>query len=139
MTDKYDPRNKRHLEIKKAIERGSSLPELCNTAYSIECLEKAGFEVEDAIDFGEPTNFNPVGWWEGLDEKFSIAGFKFTRLGRCFTGALVYSLEKMGIVPAGAYEANCLLSETAQALVDGGKEGIFTPLFFVLARKPEEK
>lgn len=45
--------------------------------------------------------------------------------------------EKVGLAPKGSLETAEMLNATAEDLVDGGREEIFTPSFFVMARKPE--
>ena len=45
-------------------------------------------------------------------------------------------LERLRIAPAGTGEAARLLNMAADALVEGGETGIFTPSFLVHARKP---
>jgi len=50
---------------------------------------------------------------------------------------MVRVLEKIKLAPSGSVAVSNLLMATAVDLVDGGKKGIFTPMFFVLVRKPE--
>ena len=45
--------------------------------------------------------------------------------------------EKLRIVPEGAREVSTLLKEGADALVDGGVAGVFTPMRYYLAIKPD--
>jgi sterol 24-C-methyltransferase len=42
----------------------------------------------------------------------------------------------LGVAPKGSLEVASMLERAADGLVAGGKKGIFTPLFFFLARKP---
>ena len=44
--------------------------------------------------------------------------------------------QKVGAAPKGSLEVATMLERAADGLVAGGKKGIFTPLFFFLARKP---
>lgn len=46
------------------------------------------------------------------------------------------ALEAAGVAPKGSLEVATMLERAADGLVAGGKKGIFTPLFFFLARKP---
>jgi sterol 24-C-methyltransferase len=52
------------------------------------------------------------------------------------THRLVKNLEWLGLAPKGSLEVATMLERAADGLVAGGKLGIFTPLFFFLARKP---
>ena len=45
VTDKYDPNNKQHVQLKEGIEVGNSLPTLTPPAVIRANLEEAGFEV----------------------------------------------------------------------------------------------
>ena len=42
----------------------------------------------------------------------------------------------MRLFPEGSRAVSTLLNAAADALVEGGRSGIFTPMFFFLARKP---
>lgn len=52
------------------------------------------------------------------------------------THTLVKNLERFGVAPKGSLEVASMLERAADGLVAGGKQGIFTPLFFFLVRKP---
>jgi sterol 24-C-methyltransferase len=45
-------------------------------------------------------------------------------------------LEKARLAPAGSTSVSSFLVKGADALVAGGRQRIFTPMFFTLARKP---
>ena len=44
--------------------------------------------------------------------------------------------ERLRLLPEGSRAVSTLLNAAADALVEGGRSGIFTPMFFFLARKP---
>ena len=52
------------------------------------------------------------------------------------TGRLVRVLEYTHIAPKGSVSVHNMLEEAATDLVAGGQKQIFSPMFFVLARKP---
>ena len=56
--------------------------------------------------------------------------------GRRFTATATKLLERLGISPAGTSETAEFLNVAADALVEAGELGIFTPSFLVHARKP---
>lgn len=64
------------------------------------------------------------------------ADFRTTKLGRQITHCMVKALERFSIAPKGSLEVATMLERAADGLVAGGKQGIFTPLFFFLVRKP---
>lgn len=66
----------------------------------------------------------------------AAADFRTTKAGRMVTHALVKNLERFGVAPKGSLEVASMLERAADGLVAGGKQGIFTPLFFFLVRKP---
>jgi len=136
MTDKYDPKNQEHVRIKEGIEVGNGLPTLVHYTHVIECMEKAGFEVLDHFDANAGLhNKNEISWYDTLNGKMSISGFRMTRIGRMCTHAMVWTLELVGIAPKGTTEVSAMLNATAIDLVDGGKLAIFTPSYFFIGRK----
>jgi sterol 24-C-methyltransferase len=136
MLDKYDPNNKDHVRIKEGIEVGNGLPTLQHYSHIIECLEKSGFEVIEYRDVNEGVHApNQIPWYQTLNGSLSISGFRMTWMGRLVTHTMVWTLELLRVAPPGSTQVSALLNATALDLVDGGKQEIFTPSFFFLARK----
>jgi len=136
VTKKYDPTNKDHVRIKEGIEVGNGLPTLATPEHIVECLEKSGFEVLDHFDAERGVhNANEIPWYDTLNGKMSLSGFRMTYIGRLCTHSMVWTLELIGIAPKGSTRVSALLNATAIDLVDGGKLEIFTPSYFFLARK----
>ncbi len=136
VTDKYNPNNKDHVRIKEGIEVGNGLPTLATPEHVVECLEKAGFEVIDHFDANKGLhNANEIAWYEPLNGSFSPSGFRMTHVGRLCTHAMVWTLELLRIAPNGSTRVSALLNATAIDLCDGGKDAIFTPSYFFLAKK----
>jgi len=140
ITDKHDPNNREHVRIKKDIELGNSLPDLLRPEEILEALKQAGFEIVEAKDLAL---FNPefdIPWYDSLEGKYwSISSFKHTPLGIWLTNKLVWTLETIKIAPKGTLDIHNLLHKTAIDLVDGGRTGTFSPMYFFLARKPLKK
>eukprot|EP00002_Diphylleia_rotans_P028243 TRINITY_DN56_c0_g1_i2.p1 TRINITY_DN56_c0_g1~~TRINITY_DN56_c0_g1_i2.p1 ORF type:complete len:351 (+),score=59.70 TRINITY_DN56_c0_g1_i2:88-1140(+) len=134
MTNKYDPENAHHREIKLGIENGDALPDLVTGDVVTDALKASGFEVVDVRDLaltGDIPWYQPlVGSWT------SIEGFKSTYAGRFVTDKLVRVLETLRLAPTGSSKVHDMLSVAANSLVEGGELGIFTPCYFVLAYKP---
>ena len=136
MTDKYNPNDKNHVRIKEGIEVGNGLPTLVAPEVIIDCMQKAGFEILDSYDANRGVhNSNEIPWYETLNGKMSISGFRMTHLGRMCTHTMVYILELFRIAPLGSTRVSALLNATAIDLCDGGKLQIFTPSFFFIGRK----
>ena len=65
----------------------------------------------------------------------SLTNFRTTWLGRLITRNLVWWLELLRLAPRGSCQVSNFLEKGADGLCAGGKMGIFTPVFFFLARK----
>mmetsp|Transcript_11192 Transcript_11192/g.21325 ORF Transcript_11192/g.21325 Transcript_11192/m.21325 type:complete len:402 (-) Transcript_11192:93-1298(-) len=132
----FDPKNPDHLRIKEGIEVGNGLPTLATAAEIVKALEDSGFEVLEHFDANAGVH-SPyqVPWYDTLNGKFTLSGFRMTRVGRFTTHCLVTTLETLGIAPKGTVRVSALLNATAIDLVDGGKDEIFTPSYFFVARK----
>ena len=104
------------------------LPRDCRRA-----LKEVGFEIVEACDLAPKCD---IPWWYSLSPSWSVADFKSTPLGRWMTHLSILTLETIGIAPKGSTKVHKTLRVAADSLAKGGKEGIFTPMYFVLARKP---
>jgi len=135
VTDRYDASDPEQRRIVEGIERGNALPELVRFSEVREALQAAGFavlETHDGADLADPE----TPWYVGLaGGGLSIQGLARSPLGRTLTGALVRLLEALRLAPRGTAEVSRFLNQGADALVAGGERGIFTPLYFFLARK----
>ena len=59
-----------------------------------------------------------------------------TPLGRRLFQRASRLAEALGVFPKGSVDVIALLDRTANAYVEGGRAGVFTPLYCFLARKP---
>lgn len=136
MTDAYDPKNKDHVRIKEGIEVGNGLPTLVHYKEIVKNLEDSGYEVLEHYDANRGAHdANQIPWYDTLNGKMSISGFRMTWLGRLVTHTMVNVLETIGIAPEGSAKVSALLNATAIDLCDGGKAAIFTPSYFFVAKK----
>lgn len=136
LPDKYDANDSDHVRIKEGIEVGNGLPTLATPEHIVECLEKSGFEVLDHYDANKGVHSKyEIPWYDTLNGKMSLSGFRMTHIGRMCTHAMVWTLETIGIAPPGSTKVSALLNATAIDLCDGGKLEIFTPSYFFIARK----
>ena len=132
LTSNYDGENAEHKKVKFEIELGSGLPDIITTEKCLKSVEEAGFEIVEYIDLAQNET---IPWYQTLNASFSLDGIKHTKLGRMVTANMVWALEKARIVPTGATKIHDSMLLGADALVAGGQKQIFTPMFFVLARK----
>ena len=68
----------------------------------------------------------------------SLKNFRMSSPGRLTTHYLLRTLETVSVVPKGTSKVSSMLEVAAKALIEAGKLDIFTPMFRILVRKPEE-
>jgi sterol 24-C-methyltransferase len=143
MTDDYDESNAEHRRIAHGIEIGNGIPKMRRISECLEALRNVGFEVEihqDLANVGDSIN-----WYYPLEGDLRkcqsardyLSTIVMTPVGRFATTNLVRVLEKVGIAPKGTYDTQRFLETAADALVEGARANLFTPMFFFVARKPE--
>ncbi|KAF0689356.1 Aste57867_19182 [Aphanomyces stellatus] len=133
----YDCKNERHVALKEGIEVGNGLPTLETPAQIAQALEDAGLEV--VTHYSLQDNYrdpNEIPWYETLEGKWTLQGFRMTWFGRQCTHALVTTLEFLKIAPKGTVKVSLMLNKTADDIVEAGRANIFTPSYFFMARKP---
>lgn len=134
-TPKYDENDPEHIRVIRGIEEGNSVPSLSSYKQALDAARNVGFEVLEHEDMSILADYNEP-WYFTLKGNFSMRGFRMTRSGRWITHKFVYLLEFLRIAAPGSADVASLLNFTADALVEGGELGIFTPMFFMLLRKP---
>jgi sterol 24-C-methyltransferase len=134
----YNPENADHRRWKHGIEEGNSLPVLEHYSTIVTHLKAAGFEVLEAVDIAleEQLNGAACGWWESFQGGYTLSNFKHTKPGRFVTNKFCEIMEFLRIAPKGTATTAHVLAATGDALASSGESGIFTPMFFFLARKP---
>ena len=136
LTEDFDPGNAEHLRIKNAIMVGDALPDIAMTSEICTALRTAGFELLEAQDRASESD-PETPWYRALQGRdLTLSSIPRTPVGRALTNLTLRVLERLRVVPKGTRAVSTLLHATAYALVEGGKSGIFTPMFFFLARKP---
>ena len=138
LTEAFDPLNAEHVRIKEVIMRGDALPDIALESEVRTSLEEAGFELLDAHDRA-PESDPGTPWYRALQGRdLSLKSIPRTPLGRALTNLVLRVGEKLRIAPEGTRTVSTILNRAADALVEGGKSGVFTPMFFFLARKPRD-
>ena len=136
LTERFDAADPSHRDVRARIERGNATPDLLTTRQQVDAARAAGFEVLAAMDQAA-TSDPGTPWYISLQGRdASLSSFARTPAGRRLTAAVTAVLERLRILPAGTGEAAELLNVAADALVEGGELGIFTPSFLIHARKP---
>lgn len=142
MTDAYDNNNQRHREIRLGIELGDGISNMVKISDGIAAIKAAGFEVLHHEDLAQRPDAIP--WYYPLAGDFSMMGSiwdfptiaRMTKLGRGATHKFVGFLESLGLAPVGTQKTANSLAVAADSLVAGAKEGLFTPMYMMIAKKP---
>ena len=137
LTSRFDPNNPRHRQIKSDLEVGGALPDIAFPHQVDDALRQVGFELLESEDLAE-TPGPGIPWYHPLaGTRFSFTGFRSSNAGRMATHGTLQLLEVLRIVPKGTVRVSGLLNLCATAMVASGRLGIFTPMYFVHARKPQ--
>ena len=136
LTEAFDLHNPEHLRIKEGIMIGDGLPDIPLTSEVCNALRLAGFELLESYDLALDSH-PETPWYRALQGRdFSLASIARTPFGRALTNVVLRVGERLRVVPEGTTAVSTLLNKAADALVEGGESGVFTPIFFFLARKP---
>ncbi|SMQ46710.1 unnamed protein product [Zymoseptoria tritici ST99CH_3D7] len=142
MTDKYNPKDPEHQAIRLGIERGNGISNMVPAKEAYEAMIKAGFVVEEREDLAERADWKP--WYAPLAGNLAgsrnitdfLGYLRMTHVGRYGIGCLLRSLEFVGLAPSGTATTAAELSDGGDALVAGGKHGLFTPMYLMIGKKP---
>ena len=136
LTEEFDPANAEHLRIKEDIESGDALPDIAFASEICTALRTAGFELLESRDVASESD-PEMPWYRALQGRdLSLKSIPRTPVGRTLTNSVLRVGEKLRVFPEGASAVSTLLNIAADALVEGGESGIFTPMLFFLAHKP---
>ena len=137
MTPLYDDGNPEHREIRQGIEYGNALPQIASFADITDGLHACGFEAIEARDRA-PDADPETPWYRPLEGGArTLKSLPRTPLGRRITTGVLRVLERVRAVPKGSLAISEVLNVAADSLVAGGRLGIFTPMYYHKARKPE--
>ena len=137
LTGDFNPGNSEHQRIKNDIMVGDALPDIALTGEVCDALRTAGFEILEARDLA-PESHPKMPWYRALQGRdLTLKSIPRTPLGRALTNLVLRVGERLRMVPAGTRAVSTLLNRGADSLVEGGQAGIFTPMFYFLARKPQ--
>jgi len=137
LTDLYDPNDPEHKEIKKQIEVGDGLPDLIGTSLVDAALKEVGFTIIETHDIIVDTPPEDIPWYDPLNFSWwPPKNFQFTTIGTLLTHGMLKFFEIVRLAPPGTLKVSEMLETGAVGLVRGGKKGLFTPSYFILAQKP---
>ena len=137
LTDRFDAQAPLHLKIKADIELGGGVLEIDDRQTIDNALRSVGFEVLETRDLGIQTGPS-IPWYQPLvGSGLSLAAFRSSRIGRWITHNSLRVLEALHIAPKGTVRVSQTLNLCAAAMAEAGRLGIFSPMYFIHARKPE--
>ena len=136
MTPLYDGGNPEHRGLKKGIKYGNALPEIASFTEITDGLRAVGFEHVEAHD--RALDADPqTPWYRPLEgSSLKLRALPRTALGRKIASLALHVLEVVRAVPRGSSEVQKILNIAADSLIDAGRLGIFTPMYYHKARKP---
>ena len=140
MTDRFDPGDSRHRAIKNDLMHGIALKDIATMGEVDRALESVGFQIVEAKDRAVDENGAATPWYQPMEARGGgrTQGNALRRipLGRKAIIAASRLAEALRVFPKGSADVAGLLDRTADAYVAGGRNGLFTPLYCFLARKP---
>ncbi|KAI1658750.1 S-adenosyl-L-methionine-dependent methyltransferase [Daldinia decipiens] len=145
MTDDYDNNNLEHREIRLGIEQGDGISNMVKISEGLEAMKIAGFDLlhhEDLADRPDPIPWYwPLaGDWKYMQsvfDTFTIA--RMTWWGRMLAHNFAALLELTRLAPAGTKKTADSLARAGDCLVAGGAKHLFTPMYLMVGKKPEQK
>ncbi|KAF9998191.1 Delta(24)-sterol C-methyltransferase [Entomortierella chlamydospora] len=146
LTDKFDPTNVEHIRLVRGIEVGNGVARLVTAKECVQALKNAGFEVQTYQDISDASiTGDKIPWYTPLEGDITkatslwdlITFLRTTTPGRAFTTYMLKGLEAVHLVAPGSARVSGILQTAADSLAESARIGIFTPMFFFVARKPE--
>ena len=115
---------------------GDALPDIAGMQDVRAALQSAGFVLLEA--HGRASESDPeTPRYRALQARdFTLSSIPRTPFGRALANWTLLAAEGLGVFPKGSRAVSTMLNKAADALVERGRYGIFSPMFFVLACKP---
>ncbi len=136
MTERFDAENPTHRRLKADIQLGGGLLVIDDKQTIDDALRSVGFDVLGTRDLAEQTGPS-VPWYQPLaGSGLSLASFRSSRVGRSITNNSLRVLEALHVVPRGSLRVAKTLDLCADGMIEAGRLGIFSPMYFIHARKP---
>ena len=135
-TDRFDVQDTAQQKIIADLQLGGGLLVMDDQQTVKDALQTVGFEVLETRDLAIQDGPS-IPWYEPLaGSGVSLAAFRSSKIGRWATQNTLKLLEMLHIAPKGSVQVAETLNLCADAMVEAGRLGIFTPMYFIHARKP---
>ena len=138
LTDIFNAADARHADLRARIEENNAVPNLPTAREYVAAMQGADFEVVSIVDQQVEQGNPATPWYMALEGRdWSLSSMARIPAARALTAAVTRALEGLRIAPRGTAETARVLNMAADALVEAGKLGIFTPSLLVHVRKPQ--
>jgi sterol 24-C-methyltransferase len=145
MTDAYDNENVEHRRIRLDIEQGDGIAQMFTRKEGIAAMEDAGFELQHHEDLAAPGELDAAPWYWPLGSDFryvqtvgdALTCARMNPWGRFVAHNMFSAMEMCWLAPKGTRKTAESLAKAADALVQGGKQRLFTPMYLMVGKKPE--
>ncbi|KAF4843281.1 Sterol 24-C-methyltransferase [Colletotrichum siamense] len=141
MTDVYDNDNLSHRKTRIEIEQGNGIANMVKASEALRAFEAAGFEILENEDMADRPDPSPWYWpldagsWRHAQTMGDLLyTFRMTGLGRMATHGFLSVMETLRFAPPGMTKTSDSLIRAADALVFGGREKIFSPMYLMVGR-----
>ncbi|KAF4835809.1 Sterol 24-C-methyltransferase [Colletotrichum tropicale] len=145
MTDSYDNDNLSHRKTRIEIEQGNGIANMVKASEALRAFEAAGFEILENEDMADRPDPSPWYWpldagsWRHAQTMGDLLyTFRMTGLGRMATHGFLSVMETLRFAPPGMTKTSDSLIRAADALVLGGREKIFSPMYLMVGRKSDK-
>ena len=115
------------------MQEGDALSDVVTEPQVLEAARQAGFEVLESRDRAHEPG---VPWYTVLQARWTLSDIKITPIGRWLTHVMLTVLETARLAPRGSVKVHRTLCKGADALAAAGVEGIFSPMYLLVLRKP---
>jgi len=142
LTDKYDANNAVHAKVKKDIEVGDGLPDIAHTSECTAALKKVGFEILETRDVALDKGLHiedGLPWYWPLTPSWNPTQwprFQFNPIMFRLMPIILSACEMIRLVPKGTAKTQVMLQAGGIGCSKGGEEGIFTPMWLMVGKKP---
>lgn len=146
MTEEFNNENIDHRRIRLGIEQGYGISTMVKVSDALAAVDASGLELEAHRDLAtneDKLDIAPWYWPMGSDIKHAqtiwdiLSLLKKNRWGAILTAGFLGLLEAVGIAPAGTKKTADSMGKGADALVAGGMQGLFTPMYLMVGRRPD--
>ena len=147
LTDAYDEKNEEHRSIIEGIRDGNSLPAPLHRKDLDAIVRAAGFRVlahsstaqemrASTVSGGKGAGIVP--WWKSLSSE-APAHWTCHPYVRTITNGILRTLESLRMVPNGMHTTSTFLNKGADAMVEGGRLGIYDVSYVYLLEKVADR